>query len=257
MSHLATRHDAASAPTGWGARRAWLAHYFDRTAAGNWARLTSDAPVSRIRATVREGRARMHATLLEWLPERLDGARVLDAGCGTGRLAHDLAARGARVVATDLSPTLVGLARDRWASFTHRGSIEFRAGDMLDDALGTFDWVVAMDSLIHYEPEDTVAALARLGARVEHGMLFTFAPRTPLLAAMHAAGRWFPRADRAPAIVPASEHRLRAALAASLPGWCPGRGARVSRGFYTSQALELRRNAATGQAAVVIPHGRS
>ena len=33
-------------------------------------------------------------------------------------------------------------------------------------------------------------------------ILFTFAPRTPLLAVMHAVGRLFPRGDRAPAIVP-------------------------------------------------------
>ena len=259
MAAIAPRHDDthAPAPAGWGARRAWLATYFDRTAAGAWARLTSDAPVSRIRATVREGRARMHDTILGLLPTSLDGARVLDAGCGTGRMAHDLSMRGAHVTAVDLSPTLVELARERWAAFARRGSVTFRAGDMLDESLGRFDWVVAMDSLIHYEPADTVDALTRLAERTGQGIVFTFAPRTPLLAAMHAAGRLFPRADRAPAIVPASEHRLRAALAASLPGWCPGRGARVSRGFYTSHVLELRRNAASGPAADVITQGRS
>lgn len=248
---------ASRAEPGWTARRAWLAHYFDRTASAAWARLTSDAPVSRIRRTVREGRDRMHATLLGFLPARLDGMRVLDAGCGTGRMARDLAARGAQVTAIDLSPTLVDLARERWAGEALDGRIDFRSGDMLDPALGTFDWVLAMDSLIHYETPDVVDALARLAARTRHGILFTFAPRTPLLAAMHAAGRWFPRADRAPAIAPADETRLRAALAASLPGWCPGRGTRVSRGFYTSHALELCRNTATGQAADTIPAGRS
>ncbi len=30
------------------------------------------------------------------------------------------------------------------------GTIDFRVGDMLDPALGRFDHVVAMDSLIHY-----------------------------------------------------------------------------------------------------------
>jgi magnesium-protoporphyrin O-methyltransferase len=34
-------------------RRGELETYFDRTASQAWARLTSDAPVSRIRATVR------------------------------------------------------------------------------------------------------------------------------------------------------------------------------------------------------------
>ena len=49
--------------------------YFDRTAADQWARLTSDAPVSGIRKTVRAGRDRMRETLLSWLPEDLHGRR--------------------------------------------------------------------------------------------------------------------------------------------------------------------------------------
>ena len=72
-----------------------------------------DAPVSGIRATVRAGRDRMRATLLGWLPDDLRGVRVLDAGCGTGALAVEAARRGAEVVAIDLSPTLIGLARER------------------------------------------------------------------------------------------------------------------------------------------------
>ena len=54
--------------------------YFDRTAAQTWARLTSTAPVSGIRATVRAGRDQMRQTLLDWLPRDLTGKRVLDAG---------------------------------------------------------------------------------------------------------------------------------------------------------------------------------
>ncbi|MFW5833959.1 MAG: magnesium protoporphyrin IX methyltransferase, partial [Pseudomonadota bacterium] len=40
-------------------RRSELLTYFDRTAAEAWSKLTSDAPVSGIRATVRAGRERM------------------------------------------------------------------------------------------------------------------------------------------------------------------------------------------------------
>ncbi|MEM7296437.1 MAG: magnesium protoporphyrin IX methyltransferase, partial [Pseudomonadota bacterium] len=62
-----------------------LAHveaYFDRSATGVWEALTSDAPVSRVRATVRAGRDRMREVMLSRLPHDLTGARVLDAGCG-------------------------------------------------------------------------------------------------------------------------------------------------------------------------------
>jgi len=222
-------------------RRSQLEAYFDRTAADAWSRLTSDAPLGRIRATVRAGRDAMRATLLGFLPNDLRGRRVLDAGCGTGALAVETARRGAEVVAVDLSPTLSGLARSRAPEDLGAGSVEFRVGDMLDPALGRFDHVVAMDSLIHYPAPETVRALAGLAARTDRSLLLTFAPRTPALAAMHAVGRLFPRGDRAPAIEPVAEAALRRLLAREpdLAGWHPARTARIAHGFYTSQALEV------------------
>jgi magnesium-protoporphyrin O-methyltransferase len=228
-------------------RRGQIEHYFDRVAPQTWARLTSDAPVSGIRATVRAGRDRMRATLLEWLPADLHGARVLDAGCGTGALAVEAARRGAEVVAIDISPTLVALARERapaeLVNATQGPRISFGAGDMLDPALGRFDHVVAMDSLIHYEPADVVRALARLAERTSRSMVFTHAPRTPLLAAMHAVGKLFPRSDRSPAIVPVHEGRLWQLKQAepALAAFRAQRSLRVNSSFYISQAEELVR----------------
>jgi magnesium-protoporphyrin O-methyltransferase len=224
-------------------RRGQLETYFDRTAVQAWSRLTSDAPLGRIRATVRAGRERMRSTLLGWLPADLRGRRLLDAGCGTGALAVEAARRGARVVAIDLSPTLVALAQERMPRDLGAGGVEFLVGDMLDPALGRFDHVVAMDSLIHYRARDVVEVLAGLAARTQASMLFTFAPKTPALALMHAVGRLFPRGDRAPAIEPVSEaalHRL-VALEPGLADWEPARARRIASGFYTSQAFELCR----------------
>ncbi len=225
------------------ARRGQIEHYFDRTAVQAWARLTSDAPVGRIRATVREGRDRMRAQLLDWLPQDLRGRRILDAGCGTGALAVEAARRGAEVVAIDLSPTLVDLARERLPELPNGGRVDFRSGDMLDPALGRFDHVVAMDSLIHYDATDAVAALSRLAHRTSTSMIFTFAPRTPLLAAMITVGRLFPRGDRAPWIEPVAHTALSQALGQTpaLTGWGEGRDQRVASGFYKSHALELLR----------------
>ena len=225
------------------ARRGELLAYFDRTAVEAWARLTSEAPLGRIRATVRAGRERMRRTLLDWLPDDLRGQRLLDAGCGTGTLAVAAARRGATVVAIDLSPTLVGLARERLPRDLGPGALEFRVGDLLDPGLGRFDHVVAMDSLIHYRAADTVRTLAGLAASTGGSILFTFAPRTPALALMHAVGRLFPRADRAPAIEPVGAEAIRRRLLAEpgLEAWQPARSHRIVSGFYTSQALELRR----------------
>lgn len=223
-------------------RRSELETYFDRTAVEAWSRLTSDAPVGRIRATVRAGRERMRATLLSWLPEDLRGQRLLDAGCGTGALAVEAARRGADVTAIDLSLTLVRLAQDRCPQDLGSGHVRFQVGDMTDPALGSFDHVVAMDSLIHYAADDTVQMLARLSQRATSSLLFTFAPRTRPLAVMHALGRLFPRGNRAPAIEPLREIDLRRHLtrATDLDDWHTGRSERVVSGFYTSQAMELR-----------------
>jgi len=41
------------------------------------------------------------------------GSSVLDAGCGTGRVAIELARRGHHVVGVDLDPAMLNLARDK------------------------------------------------------------------------------------------------------------------------------------------------
>ena len=237
-------------------RRGQLETYFDRTAVEAWARLTSTAPVSGIRATVRAGRDRMRNTLLSWLPDDLSGKRVLDAGCGTGALAVEAARRGAEVVAIDLSPTLVQLARDRTPpellNSPSGGRIEFHSGDMLSAELGSFDHVVGMDSMIHYRRADIVRVLATLAERTRGSIVFTFAPNSPLLATAITIGRLFPRRDRAPFIEPVAEATLRKLIKASpdLAGWQAERCQRISSGFYTSQALELVRRPAAPVAAV-------
>ncbi len=222
-------------------RRGELETYFDRTAADAWAKLTSDAPVSGVRATVRAGRDAMRATLLNWLPDDLTGRRILDAGCGAGQFSIEAARRGADIVAIDLSGTLVDLAQERHGAEDLKGSVDFRVGDMFDPALGRFDHVVAMDSLIHYSALDIVRVLEGFAARTEHSIQFTFAPQTPLLSVMHAVGKLFPRGDRAPAIQPVARTKLDKLVRNSslLSGWAPARTQRVQSGFYISNAMEL------------------
>ena len=224
-------------------RRSELETYFDRTAVTAWSRLTSDAPVGRIRATVRAGRDEMRQTLLSWLPQDLRGARLLDAGCGTGALSIDAARRGADVVAVDISPTLIQIASGRLPVDISGREIRFVAGDMLDPTLGKFDFVVAMDSVIHYHPTDVVRIFAGLATRTLQSLLVTFAPRTPALTLMHTVGRAFPRENRAPAIEPITEQYLKQLITdhPDLDDWSFGRSRRVASSFYKSHALELLR----------------
>lgn len=208
--------------------------YFDRSATKTWERLTSDAPVSRIRQTVREGRDRMRALMLSRMPADLTGMRVLDAGCGAGQMTAEMAARGADVVAVDISPALVEIARARLpAHLTHK--VRFASGDMTENH-GRFDHVVAMDSLIYYNTKDITAALHRLGAQTDRSVIFTVAPRSAFLLTFWTLGKVFPRADRSPVMVPHGFKSLNDATEARLT-----KVDRVSRGFYISECLEYRR----------------
>ena len=218
---------------GYSATLSRVEDYFDRSATRVWERLTSDAPVSRIRQTVREGRDRMRALMLSRLPADLSGSRVLDAGCGAGQMTADLAARGAEVMAVDISPALVNIAKARLPA-EHAGRVTFASGDMTSDH-GTFDYVVAMDSLIYYGTADITQALSRLGARTSGAVVFTVAPRTPFLMAFWTLGRAFPRADRSPVMVP----HAHATLMRETDGKVT-RIDRISRGFYISECLEYR-----------------
>lgn len=220
--------------TAYGLTRDRVETYFDRTATQTWERLTSHEKVSRIRETVRKGRDRMRALMLSRLPDDLRGARILDAGCGTGAMAGELAQRGAQVVGVDISPQLIDIARRRLHP-AQAGQVDFRAGDMSDPALGRFDFVMAMDSLIYYRDADIGRVVGNLATRTAQSIVFTVAPRTPFLMAFWTLGKVFPRSDRSPTMVPHD--------AARLARHCPGSLAKIGRitsGFYISEALEHR-----------------
>jgi SAM-dependent methyltransferase len=82
------------------------------------------------------------------------GARLLDVGCGYGRHAMELAARGYQIVALDLSLPLLLRGADE---AQRRGlNINFIHGDMRDLAFeGQFDGIYCLFSTFGYFDEDT------------------------------------------------------------------------------------------------------
>ncbi|MBP2414080.1 SAM-dependent methyltransferase [Arthrobacter stackebrandtii] len=96
---------------------------------------------------------------------------VLDAGCGTGRIAGHLAALGLEVAGVDLSAGMVEVARAE-----HPG-LEFSVGSLeeLDLAAGTLGGIVAWYSLIHTPPERLAPVLASLAGTLAPGGLLLLA----------------------------------------------------------------------------------
>jgi 2-polyprenyl-6-hydroxyphenyl methylase / 3-demethylubiquinone-9 3-methyltransferase len=108
----------------------------------------------------------------------LGGRLVLDAGCGGGLVARELAAAGAIVVGVDRSLGSLGVARRAVGDRGRFGPAQGRL-ERLPFATGSFDAVVAADVLEHLP--DLPAAVAELARVLAPGgsFLFDTINRTP------------------------------------------------------------------------------
>ena len=93
-----------------------------------------------------------HGFLLRQLPERCEYA--LDLGCGTGSFSRLLAEHSERVLALDLSPQMIRIARE--CARAH-ANVEFRVADATtwDFPTERFDCIVSIATL-HHLPLDEV-----------------------------------------------------------------------------------------------------
>jgi len=99
---------------------------------------------------------------LDWIAQHapLEGARVLDVGCGGGILAEAMARRGAKVTGIDLSEKALRVAQLHLLESKLDIRYEMSA---VEDVAGEFELVTCMELLEHVpDPAAMVAACARL-----------------------------------------------------------------------------------------------
>ncbi len=103
-------------------------------------------------------------------------SRVLDAGCGTGRVAVELVRRGHEVVGVDSDPSMLAVAR------TRPGPRWLDADLAALDVPERFDLVVAAGNVVVFlEPGTEPAVVGRLAAHLVPGGLLVSGWRTDRL----------------------------------------------------------------------------
>jgi SAM-dependent methyltransferase len=113
------------------------------------------------------------AAIAAWLSERgiRPGATILDAGCGTGRYAGELARRGYAVEGVDRSSELIETARQSVRGYGD--SVSFRVGDILTLPAARYDGILCRGVLNDFVNDDErrLVFAAFAGALLPAGVL--------------------------------------------------------------------------------------
>jgi len=88
------------------------------------------------------------------------GMTILELGCGTGSFTGELARSGADVIAIDVSPELLEIARANWSAPNVRYEIQNAYALTYSDA--TFDSIVGSSILHHLEIEEALREIYRV-----------------------------------------------------------------------------------------------
>ena len=178
---------------------------------------------------------------LGYVAERtaLSGARVLDVGCGGGLLSEALAGAGADVVAIDLAPELLKVARLHKLETGVRVDYRLQSVESLAaEQPGSFDAITCMEMLEHVpDPSAIVRACASLlkpGGR----LFLSTLNRTPAAFALAIVG-----AEYVARVLPKGTHQYRDFIRPSeLAAWL--RGAQMQLEDVSGLMYEPWRNAA-------------
>ncbi|HEY0503896.1 MAG TPA: bifunctional 2-polyprenyl-6-hydroxyphenol methylase/3-demethylubiquinol 3-O-methyltransferase UbiG [Lysobacter sp.] len=135
----------------------------------------------------------------------LQGARVLDVGCGAGLLSEALAREGAQVTALDLAPELVKVARLHGLETGVKVDYRLQSVESLAQEMpGQFDAITCMEMLEHVpDPASIIRACATL-LRPGGRLFLSTLNRTPAAFALAIVG-----AEYVARLLPRGTHQYR------------------------------------------------
>ena len=110
----------------------------------------------------------------------LDGKRILDVGCGSGRYAVELARGGAQVVGIDFSEEMLNMARERARAANVEEKTTFVSGDFVQwakDQQEHFDASFAMGVLDYI---DDASGFIKMMADISDVVMASFPTPTPV-----------------------------------------------------------------------------
>ena len=156
----------------------------------------------------------------------LDGAKVLDVGCGGGLLCESMAAAGATVTGIDVVEKSLKVARLHLHESGQQVDYQLITAEQLaDQAPGSFDVVTCLEMLEHVpQPDEIVNACARL-VKPSGELFFSTINRTPQAFALAIVG-----AEYVLRLLPRGTHEYDKFIRPSeLSGWCRQAGLEVAQ----------------------------
>jgi len=104
--------------------------------------------------------------LLKYVTQQCENA--LEIGCGLGDFSRQLARRAKRVLALDLSPNMIRLAKECSAQFSN---LDFQIAEAMayDFPTAFFDCIVSIATIHHLPPEKIIAKMKNAAWKSERG----------------------------------------------------------------------------------------
>jgi SAM-dependent methyltransferase len=135
-----------------------------------------------------------HASFMALLPD-VTGQRVIDLGCGTGRLAHHLAMSGAaEVIGVDLSERMLALAR---AECSHP-RLTYRRESIETVALPPERFELVVSSMAFHYVADYQRLCRRIASTLVQGGQLVFSTEHPVYLSRASSDGWIPDANNQP-----------------------------------------------------------